>query len=76
MSSLQPSHAPQVTHPGSEAGNRLSLAVAKLDTLIHRVRHLGGVCDPVSPQLPTSSIALGGSEFGVPQPRKLTITVL
>lgn len=37
MPSLQPSHSPQVKHPRSEAGERLSLAVAKLDTLILRV---------------------------------------
>ena len=37
MPSLQSSHFPQGKHPRSEAGDRLSLAVAKLDTLILRV---------------------------------------
>lgn len=37
MSSLQPSHSPPVKYPRSVAGERLSLAVAKLDTLILRV---------------------------------------
>jgi hypothetical protein len=49
MPSLQPSHAPEVKPPGSKVGNRLSLAVAKLDTLIHRIRHLGELANPPCP---------------------------
>ena len=61
MPSLQPSHAPQVIPQGSNAGNRLSLAVAKLDSLILRVSLLTELAN--QPSLRSD----GPSRYDLPQ---------